>query len=85
MEIIMKNILVTGSSGLIGTILLKKIKKYNLFGICNHMGGVQGGHYTAFVKNANNNWYHFNDTNVSKINEKNLKSQFAYCFFYRKQ
>ena len=29
----MKNILVTGSSGLIGTILLKKIKKYNLFGI----------------------------------------------------
>jgi ubiquitin carboxyl-terminal hydrolase 8 len=63
----------------------KKKYKYDLFGICNHMGGVQGGHYTAFVKNSNNNWYHFNDTNVSKINEKNLKSPFAYCFFYRKQ
>jgi nucleoside-diphosphate-sugar epimerase len=33
MEIIMKNILVTGSSGLIGTILLKKFNKYNLIGI----------------------------------------------------
>lgn len=29
----MRNILVTGSSGLIGGILLKKFKKYNLFGI----------------------------------------------------
>ena len=59
--------------------------KYDLFGICNHMGGTQGGHYTAFVKNANNSWYNFNDTNVSKINKVNLKTPFAYCFFYRKQ
>ena len=29
----MRNILVTGSSGLIGSILLKKFKGYNLFGI----------------------------------------------------
>ena len=49
------------------------------------MGGVNGGHYTAFVKNANNNWYHYNDTNVSKINKANIQSTAAYCFFYRKQ
>ena len=63
----------------------KKTYKYDLFGICNHMGGVSGGHYTAFVKNANNNWYHFNDTRVSKIKESELQSSHAYCFFYRKQ
>ncbi len=63
----------------------KEKYKYDLFGICNHMGGVNGGHYTAFVKNANNNWYHFNDTNVSKINKGNIQSESAYCFFYRKQ
>ena len=59
----------------------KKTYKYDLFGICNHMGGVSGGHYTAFVKNANNNWYHFNDTRVSKIKESELQSSHAYCFF----
>ena len=59
--------------------------KYDLFGICNHIGGVHGGHYTAFVKNANNFWYHFNDTNVSKININDLQTSNAYCFFYRKR
>ena len=58
---------------------------YNLYGICNHSGGPQGGHYTAFVKNANNSWYHFNDTTISKMNNLDkLKSSKAYCFFYRK-
>ena len=26
--------------------------EYDLYGICNHVGGVTGGHYTAFVKNT---------------------------------
>ena len=58
---------------------------YNLYAICNHMGGVLGGHYTSFVKNANGKWYHFNDTNVSEItNLKDLITPKAYCLFYRK-
>tara|TARA_B100000902_G_scaffold215375_1_gene204875 strand:- start:8274 stop:9386 length:1113 start_codon:yes stop_codon:yes gene_type:complete len=59
--------------------------KYDLYGICNHSGGVAGGHYTSFVKNANNKWYHFNDTNCNEINLGALKTPKAYCFFYRKQ
>jgi len=60
--------------------------KYDLYGICNHSGGVFGGHYTAFVKNANNKWYHFNDTNVKEITKKeDLITNKAYCFFYRKK
>jgi ubiquitin carboxyl-terminal hydrolase 8 len=59
---------------------------YELFGICNHMGGVHGGHYTSYVKNANNKWYHFNDTNVNKVKDfDSMKTQSAYCFFYRKK
>ena len=30
---------------------------YELYGICNHMGGTFGGHYTAYIKNANNILY----------------------------
>ena len=59
--------------------------KYDLYGICNHSGGSAGGHYTAYVKNANDKWYLFNDTNVDEVNLGKLKSPEAYCFFYRKQ
>lgn len=58
---------------------------YDLYGVCNHSGSVMGGHYTSFVKNANEKWYHYNDTSVSEVV---LKQQIitpkAYCFFYRK-
>lgn len=59
--------------------------KYELYGVCNHSGGVMGGHYTAYVKNANGKWYHFNDTSVSEvgINESIITPK-AYVLFYRK-
>lgn len=59
---------------------------YELYGVCNHSGGVLGGHYTAYVKNANNKWYHFNDTNVSEVPLiQSIISPKAYCLFYRKK
>ena len=59
---------------------------YELFGVCNHSGGVLGGHYTAYIKNANGNWYHFNDTSVTEIGIKeSIISSKAYCLFYRKK
>jgi ubiquitin C-terminal hydrolase len=57
---------------------------YELFGICNHNGECLGGHYTAYVKNSNQKWYHFNDTNVSEISESQLITSKGYCYFYRK-
>jgi ubiquitin carboxyl-terminal hydrolase 8 len=59
---------------------------YDLYGICNHSGSSYGGHYTAFIKNANGKWYHFNDTNVKEItNLQELITPKAYCLFYRKK
>ena len=58
---------------------------YDLYGICNHHGGSLGGHYTAYIKNSNNNWYEFNDTVVNRINEENVITSMSYCFFYRKK
>ena len=58
---------------------------YELFGITNHMGGSLGGHYTSYVKHSNNNkWFHFNDTNISEINESMINNQNAYTFFLKK-
>ena len=59
---------------------------YDLYGICNQSGGVQVGHYNAFVKNSNDSWYHFNDAIISKVDKlNNLISSNAYCLFYRKK
>jgi ubiquitin C-terminal hydrolase len=59
---------------------------YELYGICNHSGGVLGGHYTSFVKNANGKWYLYNDTSVNEVSVlSTLISPKAYCFFYRKK
>ena len=59
---------------------------YNLYGVCNHMGGISGGHYTACVKNANEKWYHYNDQDITPIEkEDTVVSPFAYCLFYCKK
>jgi len=64
----------------------KKSYVYECYGICNHMGGILGGHYTCFVKNANGKWYHYNDTNVQEVKHlENLITPRAYCLFYRKK
>ena len=60
--------------------------KYDLYSICNHSGGTNGGHYTAFVKNMNDEWIHFNDTHVERdIQPNKIITPKAYCLFYRKQ
>jgi ubiquitin carboxyl-terminal hydrolase 8 len=63
----------------------KSSYNYELYGVCNHTGGVLGGHYSSYVKNANGKWYHFNDTSVSEINRDAIVSPKAYCLFYRKK
>ena len=49
------------------------------------MGVVNGGHYTAYIKVANGEWFHFNDDNLSKIKTNHLVTPMAYCLFYRKK
>lgn len=64
----------------------KKNFVYDLFGVCNHIGGVMGGHYTSFVKNADEIWCHYNDISVEKVTElHDIVSPMAYCLFYRKK
>jgi ubiquitin carboxyl-terminal hydrolase 8 len=59
---------------------------YDLYGICNHMGGVMGGHYTAFIRNSENVWYHCNDRNIEHVeNPSSIITPMAYCLFYRKK
>lgn len=60
--------------------------KYDLFGVANHMGSVNGGHYTAFSRSSQDNrWFCYNDSVVTRMSESQVVSPTAYCLFYRKR
>ncbi len=56
---------------------------YDCYAVLNHSGSMRGGHYTAYVRNAADRWYHFNDNNVKEIRTSTVVSPKAYCLFYR--
>uniref|UniRef100_A0A8B9FP43 Ubiquitin carboxyl-terminal hydrolase 8 n=1 Tax=Amazona collaria TaxID=241587 RepID=A0A8B9FP43_9PSIT len=59
------------------------LKRYNLFSVSNHYGGLDGGHYTAYCKNAaKQRWFKFDDHEVSEISSSSVKSSAAYILFY---
>ena len=63
----------------------RKSYVYNLYGVCNHSGGLMGGHYTANVKKEDGRWYNYNDTDVKQISDKNVITTQAYCLFLKKK
>ncbi|XP_059495230.1 ubiquitin carboxyl-terminal hydrolase 8 isoform X1 [Stegostoma tigrinum] len=59
------------------------VKRYNLFAVSNHYGGLDGGHYTAYCKNAvKQRWFKFDDQDVSEISPSSVRSSAAYILFY---
>ena len=59
--------------------------KYELFGVINHKGNINSGHYFSFIINENNEWIEFNDSFVRKINYFSNYSPNVYAFFYIKE
>ena len=57
---------------------------YKLKGISNHHGGMGGGHYTADCQCLVNKdvWYNFDDSNVSRYQNKNINMNSAYVLMY---
>jgi len=59
---------------------------YDLYAVSNHYGSLGGGHYTAYGKNRlNNNWYKFDDSSVSRVDEMRVVSNSAYVLFYKRR
>tara|TARA_Y100000813_G_C24057538_1_gene302346 strand:+ start:12 stop:614 length:603 start_codon:yes stop_codon:yes gene_type:complete len=56
---------------------------YSLYGVCNYIGNINSGHYTATIKN-NDNWYNYDDETISLLNNNNIITNKAYCLFYQK-
>ncbi|CAF1169062.1 unnamed protein product [Rotaria sordida] len=61
---------------------------YDLIAVCNHMGSIYGGHYTACARKdpKNAKWYKFNDSDVSTLYYRDeIISRDAYLLFYLKR
>jgi ubiquitin C-terminal hydrolase len=58
---------------------------YDCFAVSNHMGGLMGGHYHAFIRNlTTGDWYLHNDSSVAKVQDKTeIVSSSAYVIFYQ--
>ena len=60
--------------------------EYMLYGIGNHSGDFNFGHYFAYIKLNGEKWYEFNDSRVIPFLKTNniLYSSSAYILFYKK-
>lgn len=57
--------------------------KYELYGVTNHMGTPQGGHYTANCI-VDNEWFYFNDNDIAKLEKNKVITNEAYMLFYQR-
>jgi len=57
---------------------------YRLYAICNHVGGMLGGHYTALCMKRDGTWNLLNDNRVIPISDLPKKSDRPYLLFYYK-
>ena len=63
----------------------KKKNSYSLQSFAIHDGGLNGGHYYAVCKNPlDKKWREYNDSNVTLIDNNDVKKYVPYLFFYKR-
>jgi len=65
----------------------KKMNIYNLYGVCNHSGGLNGGHYTAYSRlkqkdGSRGDWHFISDGNWYPVSTAEVLNSSAYILFY---
>ncbi|XP_043089955.1 ubiquitin carboxyl-terminal hydrolase 43 isoform X2 [Puntigrus tetrazona] len=59
---------------------------YDLYAVCNHHGGMHGGHYTAYCRNSvDGQWYAYDDSSVEPVCEAEVCTRGAYILFYQRR
>ena len=59
--------------------------RYRLYGVVEHQGSVEGGHYVAFVKSDDMDcWHRFNDSVATRVDEPTVLRAQAFLLFYER-
>lgn len=56
---------------------------YSLYGIVEHSGTFNGGHYVAYVKVDSGQWFCISDSHVTEVKETRVYQAQAYLLFYK--
>lgn len=64
---------------------IKTDLNYELFGVVNHFGSQNFGHYTSVVKVDDENWVEFNDDRCSSASMRDVVNGNAYMLFYMRK
>ena len=67
---------------IMNTVLTLQDTEYKLYSICNHVGSVRSGHYTAACKRRDNTWLMCNDDRINNLNSLPTQSPLPYILFY---
>ncbi|XP_062222362.1 ubiquitin carboxyl-terminal hydrolase 21-like [Phragmites australis] len=59
--------------------------KYDLYGVVEHSGLPNYGHYVCAIRSSPNTWHLMNDSHVDSITEASALNQEAYILFYVRQ
>lgn len=58
---------------------------YTLFAVINHIGNIEAGHYTSFVRQHRDRWYRCNDHQIVPATIDHVLDSEGYLLFYHKQ
>jgi len=59
--------------------------KYVLFAVINHIGTLDAGHYTSYIRQHSNLWFHCNDHQILPASIQHVLDSEGYLLFYHKQ
>eukprot|EP01069_Polyplicarium_translucidae_P010370 Polyplicarium_translucidae@DN3373_c0_g2_i2.p1 len=63
----------------------KSLPIYDCFGVINHRGRYQFGHYTACCKHSHNRWREFDDDVVRETASSSISSRDNYVLFFQRK
>ncbi|CAC5394424.1 USP22_27_51 [Mytilus coruscus] len=59
--------------------------KYSLFAVVNHMGTIECGHYTCYIRQHKDQWFKCDDHMISRASPQEVLNSEGYLLFYHKQ
>ncbi|XP_014670712.1 PREDICTED: ubiquitin carboxyl-terminal hydrolase 22-like isoform X2 [Priapulus caudatus] len=59
--------------------------KYALFAVVNHLGTIESGHYTCYIRQHKDQWFKCDDALISKATLQQVLDSEGYLLFYHKQ
>lgn len=58
---------------------------YTLFAVINHIGTIEAGHYTSYVRQYKDKWFRCNDHQIVPATINDVLASEGYLLFYHKQ